>query len=209
MNATESEGGLDFSETKKKPIISLPFIVVAGVLAVAAYLSAPWVMKMVMLEQEKAKARSLDAPAEFKQRPEDLSFGSMSGGGGGNTDDNDQGREGGGGGEGGRRGGGGRGNFDPEAFFSERDVDGDGRLAGDEISERMADRVAEVDTDGDGAISKEEFLAGRANARRGGPGQPGDAPPPADSDSPPSEAPESSGQEPTDGNSEPGAIDDH
>ena len=66
----------------------------------------------------------------------------------------------GGGGSGGGQGGqGGRRSFDPEAFFDERDVDGDGLLTGDEISERMRGGLAETDTDEDGSVSKEEFLA--------------------------------------------------
>lgn len=64
----------------------------------------------------------------------------------------------GGGGRGGP-GGGGRGNFDPSAFFARMDQNSDGKLAGDEINERMKDRVADIDTDKDGAISKDEFVA--------------------------------------------------
>ena len=48
---------------------------------------------------------------------------------------------------------------DPEEVFKRRDVNGDGKLEGSEISERMQSRVAELDKDGDGAISKEEFMA--------------------------------------------------
>jgi hypothetical protein len=76
----------------------------------------------------------------------------------------------GGGGPGGGGPGGG-GGFDPEAFFAERDADADGKLAGEEISERMQARMDTIDTDGDGAVSKEEFLAGMS--RRGGGGGPG------------------------------------
>ena len=56
-------------------------------------------------------------------------------------------------------GGGGGGPPDREAFFASRDADGNGKLEGNEISERMQARLAELDTDADGAISKEEFLA--------------------------------------------------
>ncbi len=71
-------------------------------------------------------------------------------------------------------GGGPGGGFDPEAFFAERDNDGDGILTGVEISERMRGRMEEIDTDKDGAVTKEEFLASRPQGGgRGGPGGPG------------------------------------
>lgn len=65
---------------------------------------------------------------------------------------------------------GGGGGFDPAAFFADRDADGDGKLSGDEIPERMQERVEELDTDGDGSISKEEFDAAGPPAGRGGRG---------------------------------------
>lgn len=81
---------------------------------------------------------------------------------------------GGGFGGGGPGGPGGGGSFDPEARFAERDADGDGKLTGDEISERMREGLAATDTDGDGAVSKEEFLARMSQfAGRGGRGGPG------------------------------------
>lgn len=64
--------------------------------------------------------------------------------------------------------GGGRGNFDPAAMFARNDQNGDGKLAGDEINERLRDRLAEIDTDGDQAISKEEFMANMAKRRAAG-----------------------------------------
>ena len=66
--------------------------------------------------------------------------------------------EGGEDGNGSPRGSGGQ-SFDPEQIFDDRDEDMDGLLSGDEISERMQSRVAEIDEDNDGAISKAEFLA--------------------------------------------------
>jgi hypothetical protein len=67
-----------------------------------------------------------------------------------------------GGGDGGeQRGGGGR-SFDPEAMFTERDLDKDGFLSGDEISERMQSRVEAMDEDEDGDISKDEFVKAMA-----------------------------------------------
>ncbi|MCZ6710735.1 MAG: hypothetical protein O7B25_10255, partial [Gammaproteobacteria bacterium] len=68
--------------------------------------------------------------------------------------------------------------FDFMAMFLERDTDGDGKLAGDEIPDRMKERLDAFDTDGDGAVSREELEArmsqfgGRGGEGRGeGPGQ--------------------------------------
>lgn len=80
----------------------------------------------------------------------------------GDTAENARGRQG-------RRGPGGP--FDPEAFFKRLDTDGDGQIAGDEIPERMAERIDRIDTDGDGAVSLEELQARMQRRReRGGPG---------------------------------------
>lgn len=69
-------------------------------------------------------------------------------------------------------GGGGRGGFDPAAFFDEQDSDGNGVLAGEEIPERMKERLEEIDTNKDGEISKEEFDSA-PRPQRGGRGGPG------------------------------------
>ena len=68
------------------------------------------------------------------------------------------------GGAGGRRGG-----FDREQFFADRDTDGDGKLTGDEIPERMQDNLERIDSDQDGSVTLEEMQAGMRN-RRGGRG---------------------------------------
>ena len=73
---------------------------------------------------------------------------------------------------GGGPGGGGRGSFDPEAMFAERDADGDGKLTGDELSDRMRENLEEIDTDSDGSVSKEELVA-RMSQRGGRGGQGG------------------------------------
>lgn len=69
------------------------------------------------------------------------------------------GREGGGG----PPGGGGRGGFGGQGFVDgmlERyDANKDGKLSGDEIPERMRDRVAEIDTNKDKAVDKAELEA--------------------------------------------------
>ena len=56
--------------------------------------------------------------------------------------------------------------------FAEWDADGDGKLAGEEIPERMAESLGEIDTDGNGEVSLEEAEARFAAMRnqRGGPG---------------------------------------
>ncbi len=97
-------------------------------------------------------------------------------GGPGGAEGGGQGRgprgEGGGPGAGGGPGGGGPGGagFDPAAMFARNDQNSDGKLTGDEISGRMADRLAEIDTDGDKAISKDEFMANMAKRRAAGGG---------------------------------------
>jgi polyisoprenoid-binding protein YceI len=77
---------------------------------------------------------------------------------------------GGPGGGGGGGPGGGRGNFDPAARFKQQDANGDGKLTGDEISERMKQNLAETDTDGNGEVSQEEFMTRMEQFRNRGPG---------------------------------------
>ncbi len=55
--------------------------------------------------------------------------------------------------------GGRRGGFDPLAMFARRDADGDGELTGEEIPERMQERLDSIDTDGNGAVSRKELEA--------------------------------------------------
>lgn len=56
--------------------------------------------------------------------------------------------------------GGGPGGVDPSAIFARMDADGDGELAGAEISDRMKERISQIDTDGNGKLTKAEFIAG-------------------------------------------------
>lgn len=60
------------------------------------------------------------------------------------------------------------GGFNPTAIFDRRDENGDGKLTGEELSGRMADRVEQLDTDKNGEISREEFEAGMPNMFAGG-----------------------------------------
>jgi len=82
------------------------------------------------------------------------------------------------GGFGGGRSGPGRGiagGFDPSAMFKRVDADGDGKLTGDEIPNRMRDNLAAIDKDGDGSITFEEFQARMRQTFGGGRGGPGRA----------------------------------
>jgi hypothetical protein len=101
-----------------------------------------------------------DASAEVADAGGDPALMMMGGGGGGGP---------GGGGPGAGRPGGG-GGFDPDAIFARRDENEDGKLTGDELSGRLADRVEQLDTDKNGEISREEFDAGMQNFAGGGGG---------------------------------------
>ncbi len=99
---------------------------------------------------------------EFLKEPAPLAADESAEGGEG------QGGEGGGGRRGGRGGG-----FDPAAIFAERDADGNDILEGEEISERMAQRLDRIDGDGDGKITKEEFMSAIRTRGGGGRGEGG------------------------------------
>jgi polyisoprenoid-binding protein YceI len=69
----------------------------------------------------------------------------------------------------GGRGGGRRGN--PLDRFKEMDKNGDGKLAGDEIPERMKNFIGNIDSDGDGAVTQEEMKSAMEKMRGGGGGR--------------------------------------
>ena len=138
----------------KTSLVSIRFLLLAGLLAGVA-IAGPWIMFQVMVMQEQTKTEA--TPAAPKKTTESAPAESPA-----ETSDDGGGEQPGGG----QRGGGGQ--FDPEAFFATRDEDNNGKLEGDEISERMQEGVDQIDTDKDGAISKEEFLARMQN--RGGAG---------------------------------------
>ncbi len=118
------------------------------------------------LDEDELNPKPIVAMAGADEGEMDMEMGMGMGGEEGGPD---------GGSPGGPGGGGGRGGFDPEAMFTERDADGDGKLTGDEISDRMRENLEEIDTDGDGAVSKEELLArmSQRQGRRGGGGERG------------------------------------
>lgn len=71
----------------------------------------------------------------------------------------------------------------PEGFvkmmLERMDKNDDGELSGDEIPERMAERLKQIDKNGDGAVDKKELEAMAEQVRRGrGPGAAGDRPGP-------------------------------
>ena len=68
-------------------------------------------------------------------------------------------------------------NRDPAARFARMDADQNGKLEGDEISERMNPFVSMIDTNGDGAIDLEEMKQGASLMGRSGGGGPGGAGP--------------------------------
>jgi hypothetical protein len=143
----------------KRPLISLPFIIIVGGIALVGIFFGQTIMERIMLMQESSKAKEIVVPEEYA----DLSAWGKSLAENPNADFQGAAITPGGGGA--SSGGSGGSGFDPEAMFAERDADKDGKLSGDEISERMADRVEEIDTDGDGSISKEEFMTAVENMR--------------------------------------------
>lgn len=83
------------------------------------------------------------------------------------------------------------GNADPETLFAQRDKDGNGKLEGDEISERMQARLTELDSDNDKAVSKDEFLTAWRNRQSSG-GTGSAAQRPASASAPAAEVPQPS-----------------
>ena len=52
-------------------------------------------------------------------------------------------------------------------MFKQSDENGDGKLEGSEISERMQSQMEAYDKNGDGIVSKEEFMAERQRRAAG------------------------------------------
>lgn len=113
------------------------------------------------------EATGSNGPAPEGRGPNGSAPEARSGGPGGN---------GGGGPGSGGQGGGGM-NRDPAARFARMDADQNGKLEGDEISERMKPFVSMIDTNGDGAIDLEEMKQGASLMGRPGGGGPGGAGP--------------------------------
>ena len=70
-----------------------------------------------------------------------------------------------------------RGGFDPARIFQRLDANGDGKLSGEEIPERMRGNLGRMDSDGDGAVTLAEFREAmnqmRARRRGRSPGREG------------------------------------
>lgn len=139
----------EMTNGKKPRGTSLPLVIGVVVLGLIGYFAGPSIMTYIFYLQERIyinerwsqkPAKSPTAPAA--QTPETTAEPNSGAGGGGN--------------------------MNPEELFARRDADSNGKLEGDEISERMQSRVEELDKDGDKAISKEEFVAGMANRPSGG-----------------------------------------
>lgn len=87
------------------------------------------------------------------------------------------------GGGGGGGGGGGRQRPNPDQIFKDADKNGDGKLEGDEISDRMKSGMERIDQDKDGAITLDELKASFSRGRRGGDREKGKSARPSDDDS--------------------------
>ena len=121
------------------------------------------------LESELNKNRAKDAPPVIIPPAPTEPPGAKAGGppGGGGQSGNPAGGAGAGTGPG----------RDPAARFAQMDKNSDGKLTGDEVDERMKDRVPAMDKDGDGAVSQAEYLSSPRPPRTGGPEGSGGPPP--------------------------------
>lgn len=63
--------------------------------------------------------------------------------------------------------------MDPLAQFQKLDVNQDGKLSADEVSERMRPRFDNIDTDHNGSLDQQEFVAAINRRRQAGGGAPG------------------------------------
>lgn len=171
----------------KKRGTSIFLLIGFGILGVLAYLAGPTVMKYALFFQEQRKHNRINSEigktklptSDAVSSPEAPPMVTASAPGG--------------------QGGPGGGRQDPEEMFNGRDKDGNGKLEGTEISERMQGRLAEIDKDADGAVSKEEFLAAIASrqAPSGSGSNPPADPPTAEIKLDASTAPEPAANEPS------------
>jgi hypothetical protein len=149
----------DTKQAPKKRGTSLVLLIAFCCLGVAGYYAGPTILTYTFLLQEKYIAATRqnggwfstasDAPIEPSSDPSQLE--STANGpeiAGSSGENGSEGNEGG---------------FDPDSVFLRRDADGNGKLEGEEITERIQGRITELDKDGDGAVSKEEFLSGMAS----------------------------------------------
>jgi hypothetical protein len=134
---------------------SLTVLIGVVVVAVGLYFAIPMVVTYMMFldEQAKAKAKMVESlkpntstEVEPTSGVKKMPLGASAGGGGAVGGPTSEGPSGGD-------------RPDPEEAFNSRDKDGNGKLEGAEISERLKGRMEQIDKDSDGAVSKEEFLA--------------------------------------------------
>lgn len=161
-------------ETKPKRSTSIPLLVAFGVIGILGYVFGERIMASVFYMQESSERDKAAKEANAKLFESAQRSAGAPAGAGGEMARSGEGAGGGGGGPtvapaGGE--GGGRPpmtDADIEARFKQTDADGNGKIEGDEISERMKPRLADIDTDKDSAVSFDEYKAAvqrRANAR--------------------------------------------
>ncbi len=194
------------NEPKKGRSSALPWLVGFAVLAGVVVVYRETILSNVIYMYEQREIKRWADDFNSKSRNDAAQSANAPAGAGGETARGKQpmSADGGGGGGGGGRGSG-RGPMTREQMeerFKQADADSNGKLEGDEISERMKPRVADIDTDKDTAISLEEFVAAlqaRANARPAGETPSGDTPASGTETPPPAEPkPADSASEPKD-----------
>jgi hypothetical protein len=142
------------STPSKRPLLSIRFLLVVVPIALIVFFAAPWVLTQWMYFQVKARYVEMEKNKFPKEVPATEATASEPGTGGASSSEKSSGRAA----------------RDPEAIFAQRDADSNGKIEGEEISERLKGRMEQLDSDKDGALSKEEFLAGmqRSGERAGG-----------------------------------------
>jgi hypothetical protein len=165
------------AETKPKRSTSIPLVIAFAVLGILGYAFGERIMASIFYMQElnerEKTAKEINAKS-FEDAQKSASAPEGAGGEMARPSKGPVGANVGGGGPmvatpGGE--GGGRppmSEADIEGRFKQSDADGNGKLEGEEISERMKPRLADIDTDKDSAVSMDEYKAAiqrRANAR--------------------------------------------
>ncbi len=183
------------NEPKKVRSSTLPWLVGFAVLAGVVVIYRETILSNLIYTYEQREIKRWADDFNTKSRNDAAQSANAPAGAGGETARGKQpmSADGGGGAGGGGGRGSGRGPMTREQMeerFKQADADSNGKLEGDEISERMKPRVAEIDTDKDTAISLDEFVAAlqaRANARPAGEAPSGETPASGTETPPPAE----------------------